>query len=426
MTTEEPTLVKTLDFQLDIQSDNESLLKDATLEARWVYNETIRLAKEGVDWDDISPRLEDEADLIKNTTQRIVAKALEAMENYYDYDDYNIPSHTKDGAYPLRANYEEGYNLSLTDDGEVAFRISAKPYNHVKGILKGSDAHLDLLKNALTSDEWKVTTSEALWRGGEPELHVNIRNTERTVRDKQDSRTVIGVDVNEDNIALTSLSEDGVEDTLVIDFPEIKFERHRYFTMRKRVQNAGKSSIHDTLEGREERFVRDRLHKVSRHIVEWSQQFEKPCIVFEDLKEMRDSIDYGTRMNRRLHYLPFRALQFYTSYKAAFEGIPSESIDPYKTSQRCPLCGHAERANRRKKRFKCKSCDHQDHSDRSASVNIAVKGIEKYMDWNVPALNSLPVVRKVRRQASGLVDSPTVTHPTVRGYPADGQVEVSD
>ncbi|ARS88748.1 RNA-guided endonuclease TnpB family protein [Natrarchaeobaculum aegyptiacum] len=420
------SLVKTLDFQLDIQSDNESLLKDATLEARWVYNETIRLAKEGVDWDDISPRLEDEADLIKNTTQRIVAKALEAMENYYDYDDYNIPSHTKDGAYPLRANYEEGYNLSLTDDGEVAFRISAKPYNHVKGILKGSDAHLDVLKNALTSDEWKVTTSEALWREGEPELHVNIRNTERIVRDRQDSQTVIGVDVNEDNVALTALSEDGVEDTLVIDFPEIKFERHRYFTMRKRVQNVGKDSIHDTLEGREERFVRDRLHKVSRHIVEWSRQFEKPCIVFEDLKEMRDSIDYGTRMNRRLHHLPFRALQFYTSYKASFEGIPSDSIDPYKTSQRCPLCGHAERANRRKKRFKCKDCGHQDHSDRGASVNIAVKGIEKYMDWNVPALNSLPVVRKVRRQASGLVDSPTVTHPTVRGYQADGQVGVSD
>jgi putative transposase len=426
MTTEEPTLVKTLDFQLGIQSDNESLLKDATLEARWVYNETIRLAKQGVDWDGISPRVEDEADLIKNTTQRIVAKALEAMENYYDYDDYNIPSHTKDGAYPLRANYEEGYNLSLTDDGEVAFRISVKPYKHVKGILKGSDAHLDLLKNALTSDEWKVTTSESLWRRGEPELHVNIRNTERTVRDKQDSRTVIGVDVNEDNVALTALSADGVEDTLVIDFPEIKFERHRYFTMRKRVQNAGKDSIYDTLEGREERFVRDRLHKVSRLIVEWSQQFEKPCIVFEDLKEMRDSIDYGTRMNRRLHHLPFRALQVYTSYKAAFVGIPSDSIDPYKTSQMCPLCGHAERANRRKKRFKCKSCGHQDHSDRGASVNIAVKGIERYMDWNVPALNSLPVVRKVRRQASGLVDSPTVTHPTVRGHSADGQVGVSD
>jgi putative transposase len=44
----EQALVKTLDFQLDIQSDNEHLLSDATLEARNVYNETIRLAKAGV------------------------------------------------------------------------------------------------------------------------------------------------------------------------------------------------------------------------------------------------------------------------------------------------------------------------------------------------------------------------------------------
>jgi IS605 OrfB family transposase len=424
--TDSQDLVKTLDFQLDIQSDNEGLLYDATLEARRVYNETIRLAKDGVEWNSISPRLEDDADLVKNTTQRIVAKALDAMDNYYEYDDYGTPSHTKDGTYPLRANFTEGYNLSLTDDGDVAFRISAKPYTHVKGVLDGSDAHLDLLTTALQGDEWTVSTSETLWCDGEPELHVNIRNTEQTVRDTQDSRTVVGVDVNEDNVALTALSEDGVEDTLVIDFPEINFERHRYFTMRKRVQNAGKDSIHDTLEGREERFVRDRLHKVSRHIVEWSQQFEKPCIVFEDLKEMRDSIDYGTRMNRRLHHLPFRALQYYTSYKAAFEGIPTGWINPEYTSQRCPMCGHTERANRNKKRFKCRDCGHQDHSDRGASVTIAVKGIKKHQEWTVPALNSLPQVRTVRRRASGAVDAPTVTHPTARGYQADGRMGVSD
>ena len=423
--TDEQALVKTLDFQLDIQSDNKGLLYDVTLEARSVYNETIRLAKQGVDWDAIPERVADDADLVKNTTQRVVAKALGAMENYYEHDDFGQPSHSKEGVYPLRANYEEGYNLSLTDDDDVVFRISAKPYKHVKGVLKGSDAHLDILKIALTSDEWKIGTAEALFHDDNPELHVNVTTTEQTVRDKHDSRTVIGVDVNEDNVALTALSEDGVEDSLVIDFPEIKFERHRYFTMRKRIQKAGKKSIHDTLEGREERVVRDRLHKVSFHIVEWSQQFEKPCIIFEDLKEMRDSIDYGTRMNRRLHHLPFRALQYYTSYKASFKGIPTAWIDPEYTSQRCPLCGHTERANRHKKRFKCRSCGHQDHSDRGASVNIAVKGVKK-LDWNVPALNSLPVVRKVRRQASGAVDAPTVTHPTARGYQADGRMGVSD
>jgi hypothetical protein len=40
MTTEQ-ALVKTLDFQLDIQSDNESLLYDACLEARSVYKPSV-------------------------------------------------------------------------------------------------------------------------------------------------------------------------------------------------------------------------------------------------------------------------------------------------------------------------------------------------------------------------------------------------
>ncbi|MFC7188357.1 RNA-guided endonuclease TnpB family protein, partial [Halorubrum yunnanense] len=182
--TDAQALVKTLDFQLDIQSNNESLLYDATFEARSVYNETIRLAKQGVEWDDIPDRVADGADLVKNTTQRVVAKALGAMENYYEYDDFGQPSHTTDGAYPLRANFTEGYNLSLTDDGDVGFRISAKPYKHVKGILEGDDAHLDILKTALESDEWKIGTAEALFHNENAELHVNVTDTEQTVRDK--------------------------------------------------------------------------------------------------------------------------------------------------------------------------------------------------------------------------------------------------
>ncbi|MEF8828061.1 MAG: transposase [Haloarcula sp.] len=420
------TLIKTLVFQVAVESDNEYLLYEACTEARRVYNQTIWLAKAGMDWGAIPSKLADEAGLIKNTTQRIVDKALGAMENYDEDDDVGLPSHTKTGPYPLRSNFDEGYTLSLTESGEIAFRISAKPYKHVTGILNGAVPHKDILEAALTGDKWKLTTAEVLWRDGTPELHINVTNTEQTVRDRSDSRTVVGMDVNEDNVALTALSSGGIEDTLVIDFPELKFERHCYFTIRKRVQKAGKRSMHHTLEGREERFVHDRLHKLARHIVEWAQKFEKPCIVFEDLKEMRDSIDYGTRMNRRLHRLPFRALQFYTSYKAAFERIPTVRIDPEYTSQRCPMCGHTERANRNKKRFKCRSCGHQDHSDRSASVNIALKGIESHQDWNVPALNSLPVVRTVRRQASGDVDAPTVTSAPDRGNHAEGSAGVLD
>ena len=73
---------------------------------------------------------------------------------------------------------------------------------------------------------------------------------------------------------------------------------------------------------------------------------------------MRDSIDYGTRMNRRLHFLPFAALRDMAAYKSAWNGVPSGDVNPEYTSQRCPRteCLHTERANRYKKRFKCKDC----------------------------------------------------------------------
>jgi len=420
------SLTKTLVFQLQPDESGQQLLDDAFLEARRVYNETIRRAKNGDGWDKIRKDLESDADLVNNTTQLVVQKSLEAMENYYEYDDYNQPSHTTDSAYPLRSNYEEGYNLFLEDDC-IRYRISAKPYNPVKGTLCGSSDALEQLRHAIQSDAWRVGTAEAMRRNEKYELHINITHTEADIQDKEDSRMVVGVDINEDCVALAALHEDDIVDSVVIDFPEIKEERHRYFTMRKRMQNNGKSSFDRAFEQQEERFVHDQLHKVSRQVVEWVSQFEKPVIVFEDLKEMRNSIDYGTRMNRRLHSLPFRKLREFITYKAAFQGVPSDKINPEYTSQACSLteCEQTTRANRNKKRFKCVDCGRQDHADRNAAINIAKKGLAK-LERNVPALKTLPNVRKLRRQASGCVTQPTVTHDTARGHHADGVAGVSD
>jgi IS605 OrfB family transposase len=215
-------------------------------------------------------------------------------------------------------------------------------------------------------------------RNGNHELHINVTHLEATVQDKTDAQTVIGVDINEDCVALSALREDDIVGSVIIDYPEVKKERHRYFTMRKRMQNAGQRAFGQVFEDKEERYVHDQLHKVSRRIVEWVQQLESPLVVFEDLKHMRDSIDYGTRMNRRLHSLPFHKLRSFVAYKAAFEEIPSDDIDPAYTSQTCSFtgCGHTARSNRRKKRFKCNACGRQDHADRNAAVNIAKKGLE--------------------------------------------------
>lgn len=99
------SLTKALVFQLVSNEYGQQLLDDAFLEARRVYNETIRRAKNGEDWDEIRRDLESDANLVNNSAQLVVQKSLEAMKNYYKYDDYNQPSHIKDGAYPLRSNY---------------------------------------------------------------------------------------------------------------------------------------------------------------------------------------------------------------------------------------------------------------------------------------------------------------------------------
>lgn len=68
------SLVKTLDFQLNIQNESEDLLREVTFEARNAYNEVLRLAKEGFKRSSISTRVTEYTNLVKNTTQRIVDK----------------------------------------------------------------------------------------------------------------------------------------------------------------------------------------------------------------------------------------------------------------------------------------------------------------------------------------------------------------
>ncbi|GGL61517.1 RNA-guided endonuclease InsQ/TnpB family protein [Halocalculus aciditolerans] len=388
------TLVKTLVFQLDVEENGRELLRDATIEARQAYNEAVSLALSGVDFRSIPSRVADDVALVRNTTQRIVSKALDSVRAYRENDDYGVPDTEKSEPYPLRSNFGEGYTLDTSDAGDIQFRVSSKPYQHITGILNGSEADTAVLRAALTSKEWDVGTAEALFVSDVPELHITVRNTEREVRNPMSCETVIGVDINEDNVTLTALTTDGIRESRRVEYTDVKSQRHRYLTIRKRIQRAGKTSAFETLRKREHRYVKNRVHEVSRRIVEFAERFQSACVVFEDLKGLRDDLHYDAVTNNRVHRIPFEMLQFYTAYKAAFEGIPNLRVDPAYTSQTCALtwCRHVERGNRRKDRFKCRSCGHQDHADRNASVNIAIRGSSK-TNVTVPPLERLPAVR---------------------------------
>lgn len=95
------------------------------------------------------------------------------------------------------------------------------------------------------------------------------------------------------------------------------------FTTLKRLQER------DASEWRiEERFsyyqnrLTDIIEKASRESVEYARQFENPVIVMEDLTYIRESLDYGKYMNRRLHSWAFARLQGRIEDKAKDAGIP--------------------------------------------------------------------------------------------------------
>jgi putative transposase len=225
-------LTKTLDFNLNIESGNTTVLEDATTESRTAYNKTLEYYfNTSKNFDTIREELPDEINLIKNTVQLIADKTYDSIQNYYENEDHNRPKQKDDDYYPLRSNHGEGYQLTVENDA-VKFRISAIPYGQkVRGKLEGCDEHLILVKNALEGDNWRVGTSEVVEKNGNWQLHINITHETATVQSPTETQTLVGVDINESNVALSALTEkEGVTDSIVIKYDEVKRNRHEYFT----------------------------------------------------------------------------------------------------------------------------------------------------------------------------------------------------
>ena len=253
--------------------------------------------------------------------------------------------------------------------------------------------------------------AELLYRDGVYYLHVTVTR-EFDVPEPNTADTVVGVDINERNIALTALDRETMrtEGTLVLDYGRVKQERQRCHTITKRCQEHGKMSIHHRLGDKEERFTEWVLHRLSRTVVEFAEQFPNPLIVFEDMEGIRDEIKYGAYMNRRLHKLPFHKFEEFVSYKAMWREIPTDTVDAYYNSQTCSCCG--ERGYRHQGRFKCHNSECavvQDHADRNASVNIAWREMAKLdgTKSNYRTHKTQPQVRLVRLSGSGRVSRPT-------------------
>jgi len=129
---------------------------------------------------------------------------------------------------------------------------------------------------------------------------------------------------------------------------------------------------------RERERVRQVLHKIAKRIVE-TAKVNSQAIVLEQLKNIHSSHRKGNgegkRRRRRYATWPFRTLQDNIAYKAAWEGVLIEYVNPAWTSKTCHNCGIINKAlNLHDREWRCPSCGAILDRDLNAAINIERRG----------------------------------------------------
>ena len=229
----------------------------------------------------------------------------------------------------------------------ICFRISAESYNHVTGELRDtressspcSHRHSEMMSDMLASPKHSAET------GVNNCMSSSRAKLSKSAWKQRQKRSLASIWTK--TVALTALAKSGIEDSIIIDCPEIKEETlvlHDAETDTRSWTN------------RVQRPPRKETMVCSRPVTcgvrgQVGQRFNNPIIVFADLTEIRDDIEYGTRMNWRLHSLLFTKLRgFIRSVKWRWHRVHQQTMPG--------LC-FTDQTNRRKKRFNRCECNHQ-------------------------------------------------------------------
>ena len=303
----------------------------------------------------------------------------------------------------------------LQDDHPVRFtngglQLDHQPQNAIEWYVKiphHEDYHLwipahanpdqrDWLE-ALYADDAEMGESRLFERDGTWYLHVTATrdvedgsaasNNEQPSPDESGEpylagrdRTPIGVDIGEASL-VTVCHRDGSGSPVrprlwADDGKAVRRLRKTYFTAKRRLQKRGSERIAESYGNALWDQIDDMFHRVTREVVEYAESVENPVLVLEDLTYIRENMNYGEYMNRRLHGWGFAKLHAQIRYKAAEKGIPVETVNPRNTSKACHACGeHGSRP--RQATFRC-SNDGCWVGEYQADVNGAINIADRY------------------------------------------------
>ncbi|MBM7634215.1 RNA-guided endonuclease InsQ/TnpB family protein [Geomicrobium sediminis] len=147
-----------------------------------------------------------------------------------------------------------------------------------------------------------------------------------------------------------------------------KYVRRYHYCRRKRLGKQKKIDAIRASKHKEQRYMQNQDHKISRQIVDFAVRMDVGVIHVEKLANIRKTTRTSRKNNRSLHAWSFYRLIQCIEYKAALVGIKVQHVDPKYTSQSCPACGERNKTITRS--FYCKQCQYKDHRDVVGAKNI--------------------------------------------------------
>ncbi len=244
----------------------------------------------------------------KNSGSKPVLKKLTARIHPLDYKvDFNTKT--------LR--------IAVLNNGWIELRLEW--YNHLDKYLDGS---------------WKLGEMLISYRSNKILVyltfikHVALR----------EPKTVMGVDINFNNVTYTVLDLDGNLVSMgVIPFRGLRRALHlkklaeglqRRYPKSWRFLKWARRARSKWLR-RARNILVDTAHYVAKRIVEVARE-HRALIVFEDLRRLRENSNSDKKTSWKTQLWCYRRIQSYTEYKVLLEGLRAIYVDPRKTSKTPP------------------------------------------------------------------------------------------
>jgi len=116
----------------------------------------------------------------------------------------------------------------------------------------------------------------------------------------------------------------------------------------------------------------DSAHRSSKRLVDIAKEY-RALIVFEDLDKLKENGNNSYKLSWEKSLWCYKRIQMFTEYKAAFHGIKTIYVNPFKTSKKSPNGKKLKFVNYRYVMLGNVITSR----DVIASWNIALRGLEK-------------------------------------------------